>query len=151
MAADTSSGDSTQQSIIINADAEQVMAVIADFPKYPEWVSAARSVEVISTSDDGAPKRVRFVLDAGVLKDTYVLDYEWAADGSAVSWHLVSSDLQRDQRGKYTLAQQVPGSTKVTYDLMVDLVVPLIGALKRRAEKAITDAALNDLKKRVEG
>ncbi|GAB19364.1 hypothetical protein GOEFS_081_00540 [Gordonia effusa NBRC 100432] len=145
------SGDSTQRSIVINADAEQVMAVIADFAKYPEWVSAARSVEVISTADDGSAKQVRFVLDAGVLKDTYVLDYDWAADGRSVSWQLVSSDLQRDQRGKYALAQQVPGSTKVTYDLMVDLVVPLIGTLKRRAEKAITDAALNDLKKRVEG
>lgn len=145
------SSESTQQSIIINADAEQIMAVIADFPRYPEWVSAARAVEVISTFDDGSAQRVRFELDAGVLKDTYVLDYDWAPDGSAVSWRLVSSDLQRDQRGTYTLAQQVPGSTKVTYDLMVDLVVPLIGALKRRAEKAITDSALNDLKKRVEG
>lgn len=144
-------GDSTRQSIIVNADAEQIMAVIADFAKYPEWVSAAREVEVISTADDGSAQRVKFLLDAGVLKDTYVLDYDWAPDGRSVSWRLVSSDLQSDQRGKYTLTQQVPGSTKVTYDLMVDLVVPLIGALKRRAEKAITDSALNDLKKRVEG
>ena len=63
----------------------------------------------------------------------------------------MSSDLQKDQRGRYVLSRQVPGSTKVTYELMVDLQVPMIGQLKRRAEKAITDAALNDLKKRVEG
>ncbi len=153
--ADTTSGnggpESTQQSIIINSDADKIMAVISDFEGYPKWVSAARDVVVEEVGADGKAQRVRFVLDAGVLKDTYILDYEWAADGNAVSWHLVSSDLQRGQRGKYTLAQQVPGSTKVTYDLMVDLKVPLIGALKRRAEKAITDAALNELKKRVEG
>ncbi|ROZ87633.1 SRPBCC family protein [Gordonia sp. OPL2] len=142
--------DHTERSIVINADAADIMAVIADFENYPAWVSAAREVEVTSSGADGRPSEVRFVLDAGVLQDTYVLSYDWDPDGRAVSWHLVSSDLQRDQRGRYVLSQQVPGSTKVTYELMVDLVVPMIGQLKRRAEKAITEAALNDLKKRVE-
>lgn len=143
--------DHTERSIVINADASDIMAVIADFDHYPDWVSAAREVEVTETGVDGRPRVVRFVLDAGVLQDTYVLSYDWGADDRTVSWRLVSSDLQRDQRGRYVLSQQVPGSTKVTYELMVDLLVPMIGQLKRRAEKAITEAALNDLKKRVEG
>jgi hypothetical protein len=67
-----------------------------------------------------------------------------------VSWDLVSSDLQTAQHGSYRLVQQAPGSTKVTYELTVDLSIPMIGQLKRRAEKAITDAALKELKKRVE-
>ncbi|AZG43676.1 SRPBCC family protein [Gordonia insulae] len=142
--------DRTERTIVMNADAADIMAVIADFENYPEWVSAARDVEVTESGPDGRPREVRFVLDAGVLQDTYVLAYDWDPDGRSVSWHLVSSDLQRDQRGRYVLSQQVPGSTKVTYELMVDLVVPMIGQLKRRAEKAITEAALNDLKKRVE-
>ncbi|MEP9391279.1 SRPBCC family protein [Gordonia sp. VNQ95] len=143
--------DHTERSVIVNADAADVMAVIADFENYPRWVSAAREVEVTERDGAGRPRQVRFVLDAGVLQDTYELRYEWDDDNSGVSWRLVSSDLQRDQRGRYEVTQQVPGSTKVTYTLMVDLVVPMIGQLKRRAEKAITDTALNDLKKRVEG
>lgn len=143
--------DHTERSVVVNADAADIMAVIADFEHYPDWVSAAREVTVIETAPDGRAAQVRFVLDAGVLQDTYVLAYDWGADGTSVSWRLVSSDLQRDQRGKYVLAQQVPGSTKVTYELVVDLLVPMIAQLKRRAEKAITETALNDLKKRVEG
>ncbi|MDL9937377.1 SRPBCC family protein [Gordonia sp. ABSL1-1] len=143
--------DHTERDIVINADAADILAVIADFEHYPDWVGAAREVQVLATDAQGRASEVRFVLDAGVLQDTYVLAYEWDRDGTGVSWRLVSSDLQADQRGRYLLSEQVPGSTKVTYELMVDLVVPLIGALKRRAEKAITDAALNDLKKRVEG
>ncbi|WP_273489738.1 SRPBCC family protein [Gordonia otitidis] len=142
--------DHTERSVIINADADEVMAVISDFEHYPEWVTAAREVEVIERDADGRAVQVRFVLDAGVLQDTYVLRYTWGSGGDEVSWVLVSSDLQQDQRGRYVLTRQVPGSTKVTYQLMVDLQVPMIGQLKRRAEKAITDAALNDLKKRVE-
>ncbi|GAA1482864.1 SRPBCC family protein [Gordonia sinesedis] len=143
--------DHTERSIVINADAADVMAVIADFRRYPEWVTAAHEVEVLASDDRGRATEVRFVLDAGVLRDTYVLRYRWGSNDDEVSWQLVSSELQKDQRGRYVLAQQVPGSTKVTYELMVDLLVPMIGQLKRRAEKAITESALTDLKKRVEG
>jgi ribosome-associated toxin RatA of RatAB toxin-antitoxin module len=142
--------DRTQQSIVINADAADIMAVIADFEQYPRWVSAARNVEVTVPGPGDRARQVRFVLDAGVLKDTYELSYEWADDGYTVSWDLVSSDLQTSQHGSYKLVQQAPGSTKVTYELTVDLSIPMIGQLKRRAEKAITDAALKELKKRVE-
>ncbi|GAB11847.1 hypothetical protein GOARA_089_00290 [Gordonia araii NBRC 100433] len=142
--------DHTAQSIVVNAEPEAVMAVIADFDHYPQWVSAAREVRVVETGPDGKPSRVRFELDAGVLKDTYVLDYDWADDGLSVSWELVSSDLQRAQRGRYSVVGQAAGSTKVSYELMVDLKVPIIGQLKRRAEKAIITSALHELKKRVE-
>ncbi|GAA2070219.1 SRPBCC family protein [Williamsia deligens] len=147
--------DSTEQSIVINADPDAVMAVIADFERYPEWVSAADEVTITEpgTGADGTQRarRVRFRLDAGVLRDTYELAYTWSADGASVEWELVSSELQTAQHGRYTLVQQASGSTKVTYRLTVDLAIPIIGALKRRAEKAITDAALKELKKRVEG
>ncbi|QKT07603.1 SRPBCC family protein [Gordonia sp. X0973] len=143
--------DHTAQSIVINAEPEAVMAVIADFDNYPEWVSAAREVTVEEFGPDGKPARVRFDLDAGVLKDTYVLEYDWADDGSSVGWNLASSKLQRAQRGRYTVVAQAAGSTKVSYELTVDLLVPIIGQLKRRAEKAIINSALHELKKRVEG
>ncbi len=42
-----------------------------------------------------------------------------------------------------------PG-TEVTYRLAVDLSIPMIGMLKRKAEKVIIDTALKGLKKRVE-
>lgn len=143
--------DHTEQSIVVNADVADVMAVIADFDNYPQWVTAARSATVLEQDARGRGVRVRFVVDAGVLADTYELRYVWDDDGAGVSWSLVSSDLQRAQEGSYRLTQQVPGSTKVTYSLMVDLQIPMISQLKRRAEKAITESALGDLKKRVEG
>ena len=43
------------------------------------------------------------------------------------------------------------GGTEVTYQLAVDLKIPMIGMIKRKAEKVIVDTALKELKKRVEG
>lgn len=143
--------DRTQRSILIAAPSQQVMSVIADLPAYPEWVEAAKSVEVLETGSDGRARTARFVLDAGVVKDTYVLSYDWRADGKAVSWRLISGELQKAQDGTYQLIDRPDGSTEVIYELTVDLNIPMIGMFKRKAEKVITDTALKELKKRVEG
>jgi uncharacterized membrane protein len=140
--------DESTQSITIAAPQAVVLDVIADFPAYPEWADSITSARVLSNDDDGRPEQVRFTLDAGPLKDTYVLAYDWVDDG--VSWDLVSGQMQRGQSGRYRL-DETGGSTTVTYTLSVDLAVPMPGMIKRRAEKRIMDTALNGLKRRVEG
>lgn len=145
--------DKTTQSIIIDAPAAQVMAVIADFQAYPQWADAVKSVEVLARAGNGTGTHVRFELDAGMVKDTYELTYRWAQDGSQVSWSLVKGQMQKAQEGSYTLRarEDSTDSTEVTYSLAVDLAIPMIGMFKRKAEKVITDTALKELKKRVEG
>ncbi|OZE86668.1 cyclase [Rhodococcoides fascians] len=142
--------EKTQRSIVVEAPPSRVMDVIADFDAYPTWVSAAKSVEVLEVGADGRGKRVKFVLDAGMVKDTYELEYDWATDGNSVSWNLVSGEMQKSQNGSYSLRETGNG-TDVTYELTVDLNIPMIGLFKRKAEKVITDTALKELKKRVEG
>jgi ribosome-associated toxin RatA of RatAB toxin-antitoxin module len=140
--------EKSTQSIVVEAPAAEVMAVIADFPAYPEWVAAAKKVEVIETGDDGRARRVHFVLDAGAVKDDYVLDYTWDGD-HRVTWTLVEGQMQKRQDGSYTLVE-TGGRTEVTYSITIDLSIPMLGMIKRRAEKVILDTALKELKKRVE-
>ena len=141
--------DQSTQSIVVDAPAADVMAVIADFPAYPQWVAAAKKVEVVEEGPDGRARRVHFVLDAGAVKDEYVLDYTWEGDRK-VSWTLVRGQMQKRQDGSYTLVEQA-GSTEVTYSITIDLSIPMLGMIKRKAEKVILDTALKELKKRVEG
>src|SRR4028119_788182 len=75
--------EQSTQSIVVAAPAADVMAVIADFEAYPQWVKAARTVEVLQAGPDGRASRVRFVIDATVLTDEYVLDYSWDGDPQA--------------------------------------------------------------------
>jgi hypothetical protein len=53
--------------------------------------------------------------------------------------------------GSYQLERLAPDSTSVEYTLTLDLKIPMIGLLRRKAEKVITDTALKELKRRVEG
>ena len=138
------------QTIYIEADPATVLDVIADIDSYPEWISEYKEAEVQERGTDGYPKVVRFVMDAGVIKDTLVMTYEWPKSRRSLSWTLVSSSLLRSLDGTYRLAAKGSG-TDVTYELSVDLAVPMIGLLKRKAERRLPDTALKDLKKRVEG
>jgi ribosome-associated toxin RatA of RatAB toxin-antitoxin module len=141
--------EKTTQTIHIEADPDTVLQVIADIDSYPEWISEYKEAEVQERGADGYPKTVRFVMDAGVIKDTMVMSYQWPADHESLSWTLVSSSLLRSLEGSYRLAAKGSG-TDVTYELSVDLAMPMIGLLKRKAERRLTDTALKDLKKRVE-
>ncbi|WP_345379233.1 SRPBCC family protein [Pseudonocardia yuanmonensis] len=141
--------DATTSSITIDADPETVMAVIADFEAYPEWADQVKTVEILEKGGDKAD-RVRFSMDAGPIKDTYTLDYDWAPDGRSVSWTLVKGQMQKAQNGSYTLESAGGAPTTVTYSLAVDLNIPMIGMLRRKAEKVIIDTALKGLKRRVE-
>ncbi|MDV3128127.1 SRPBCC family protein [Mycobacterium sp. 21AC1] len=141
--------DKTAQTIHIDADPATVMDVIADIGSYPDWVAEYKETEVLEVDDAGFPKKASLVLDAAVLKDTMVLSYVWPPDHTSVTWTLVSSSLLRSLQGAYRLAPKGSG-TDVTYELSVDLMIPMIGLLKRKAERRLTDTALKDLKKRVE-
>jgi uncharacterized membrane protein len=140
--------DQASSNITINAPKSDVMAVIADFEAYPEWSGQIKSVRIDQPGPDGRAKEVTFTLDAGVIKDEYTLDYTWHGD-DRVDWTLVKSKALKSQVGSYILKEAGSG-TEVTYELTVDLNIPMLGMFKRKAEKVIIDTALKGLKKRVE-
>ena len=145
--------DRTESRIVVAAAPAEVLDVIADFEAYPEWTGAVRSADVLTEDDGGWADQVQFTLDAGALKDTYTLAYDWdvAEDGTgAVSWTLVEATILKAMDGAYRL-RAIEGGTEVTYQLAVEVRMPMLGMLRRKAEKTIIDTALTELKKRVEG
>lgn len=145
--------DSTRSTIVIDAPAGDVIDVIADLEAYPEWANEIKTVTIDSVDGDDWPDQATFSVDAGPIKDTYTLDYTWDIDEDGLgvaSWTLVEATMLKAMDGSYTLTETADGRTQVVYELAVDVKVPMLGMLKRKAEKVIVDTALKDLKKRVE-
>ncbi|RII18246.1 Polyketide cyclase / dehydrase and lipid transport [Streptomyces sp. YIM 130001] len=138
----------TSSSITIEAAPADVMGVIADFARYPDWTGEVKEAEVLASDDQGRAEQVRLVMDAGAIKDDQTLAYTWTG-ANEVSWTLVKSQMLRALEGSYRLAPAGQG-TEVTYQLTVDVKIPMLGMIKRKAEKVIIDRALAGLKKRVE-
>ena len=136
--------DQASSSITIDATADQVLAVIKDLEAYPEWAGGISKVVI----DEPGPAKATFTMSQSGMSDEYTLDYAWKADG--VSWSLSgTSKMMKSQKGSYQLSEK-GGKTDVTYLLTLDLKIPMIGLMKRKAEKMIIETALKDLKKRVE-
>lgn len=139
----------TVSDIVIDAPADQIMNVIADFPAYPDWATGVKTASLVSSAE-GRPQQVHFVLDAAPIRDEYDLAYKWDGDRS-VSWSLAEPGaMLTSMDGAYVLEPVDHARTRVTYQLAVDVSVPLLGMLKRKAEKVIIDTALKGLKKQVE-
>ncbi|MEW2450023.1 SRPBCC family protein [Streptomyces parvulus] len=138
----------TSSSITIEAAPADVMSVIADFARYPDWTGEVKEAEVLASDAQGRAEQVRLVMDAGAIKDDQTLAYTWAGEHE-VSWTLVKSQMLRSLDGSYLLRPAGTG-TEVTYRLTVDVKIPMLGMIKRKAEKVIIDRALAGLKKRVE-
>lgn len=141
--------EKTSSSITIEAPAARIMAVIADFPAYPQWAQGMQVAEVVEEGPDGRAREVHFEIEATPIKDSYNLRYDWSGD-ERVDWHLVRGKMLKKLDGSYVLEEQSPQRTLVTYVLAAELGIPMIGMLKRKAEKVIIDTALKGLKKRVE-
>jgi Polyketide cyclase / dehydrase and lipid transport len=145
----------TKSSIDITAPPAAVMGVITDFASYPEWtgeVKEARIVEMELAEDGTATDRaykVWFRLDAGAVRDEHTLAYVYPNDNE-VRWTLVESTMMRALDGTYLVEDRGDGTSHVTYQLAVEVKIPMIGMIKRKAEKLIIERALSGLKKRVE-
>jgi carbon monoxide dehydrogenase subunit G len=138
----------TSSDIVIAAPPADIMAVIADFARYPEWATGVRRAEIVA-GDEPRPEQVHFVLDAAPIRDEYDLAYVWDGD-KGVSWNLVGAgSMLTGMDGSYEL-DEVDGGTRVTYKLAVNVSIPMLGMLKRKAEKVVIDTALKGLKRRVE-
>jgi ribosome-associated toxin RatA of RatAB toxin-antitoxin module len=141
--------EKTSSSITIDAPPARIMGVIADFPAYPEWAQGMQVAEVVSEYPDGRAEEVHFELEATPIKDSYNLRYDWQGD-DRVDWTLVHGKMLKKLDGSYILEPDSGSSTRVTYLLAAELGIPMIGMLKRKAEKVIIDSALKGLKRRVE-
>ncbi len=132
--------------VVIEATPGEIMNVLSDLESLTEWSSAHREVEILERDEEGRPRRSRQVVKIVGINDEQELAYSFHADG--VSWSLVRGTQQRAQNARYTLTPQ-GDSTRVRFELTVDLLVPLPGFLIKRGAKGLMETATDGLRKRV--
>jgi uncharacterized membrane protein len=142
--------DTASERIRVEAPAARCWDVAVDFESYPEWVRDVKEAHIVERDDEGRGKRVEFRAAALGKSIRYVLEYDYSAAPDAFSWKFVEGDMLRRLDGTYRFEPEGDTSTRVHYDLAVDLAVPLPGLVKRRAAGLIMGSALKELKRRVE-
>jgi ribosome-associated toxin RatA of RatAB toxin-antitoxin module len=142
--------DAATKTITIAAPPEHCFDIVADVERYPEWVHDIVEAEVLDRDDAGRPHDVKFTVAALGRNTRYTLRYDWGGAPDVLRWELVEGDIMRAIDGAYRFESTADGGTDVTYDLSIELVVPMPGFLKRRAEARILNT-VHHLKSRAEG
>ncbi len=141
--------ETAHERIRVEAPADRCWDVAVDFESYPEWADV-KEVKIVEQDPEGRGARVEYRVAALGKSVRYVLEYDYSEAPAAFSWKLVEGDLVRRLDGSYRFEPEGASSTRVHYDLVVDLAVPLPGLVKRRAAGLIMGSALKELKKQVE-
>jgi ribosome-associated toxin RatA of RatAB toxin-antitoxin module len=141
--------DQATETIIIEAGPELCFRVATDFAAYPQWAKDVKQATILETDEQGRALEVEFRAAAFGRSTHYTLRYDYSAAPDRVSWKLTSGDLMRGCDGAYEFRALGDGRTEVNYLLAIDLVMPLPGFVKRRAEVRIL-STVRELKSRVE-
>ena len=137
------------ESIVVSAPPEVVYRVVTDFANYASWVSDLKRIEVLESDAAGRPLEVEFRAAAFGRSTTYALRYDYSRAPEQLSWTQTHGDLTETLQGQYRFEPDARG-TKVTYDLEVELLVPIPTFVKSRAAQRIQTQALRELKAQAE-
>ena len=124
-------------------------AIATDFERYPEWAKDVKDVIVRGRDDQGRPVEVEYRASALGRSTHYTLAYDYSQAPSVLAWSILRGDIMRAIDGAYHFSPTDDGGTEVRYDLAIELVVPLPGFVKRRAEVRILNT-VRELKTRAE-
>lgn len=141
--------ESASQTIAIEAPLERCFAVAVDFEQYPDWAKDVKDATVLARDELGRATQVDYRTSALGRSTHYTLAYDYSQAPAVVAWSMVKGDIMRSIDGAYHFAPLPSGGTELRYDLSIELVVPLPGFVKRRAEVRILNS-IRELKVRVE-
>ena len=141
--------DEAHEHISVDATPAHCFEVAIDFERYPDWAKDVKQVSILGRDSAGRGDRVEFRVAGLGRSIRYVLAYDYGEAPDAFSWRLVEGDVLRRLDGRYAFEHEGSG-TRVTYDLAVDVAIPLPGLIRRRAAGMIMGTALRELKKEVE-
>lgn len=138
----------TRSTIIIEAPLAQVAEAIASVGTYPTWSSSMKAVKILE-GDSVKPSKVEMSLSSGALRDEAILLFDWSAFPAALSFTLESADLLTAMDGRQEL-KSIGDETEISYSLTVALSMPVPDMMRLKAEKAVVDQTLKELKAHIE-
>ena len=142
--------DSSSSTVTIDAPFTAVSEALFALEKYPEWSSSIKAVEAVTRDDQGRITKVKMTIDAGMMKDRVILDYDWSQAPARLSFSLDDADLLTGMDGAYIIKSIDEDTTSLTYELTVSLSMPIPAMMRQKAEKTTIDQALSQLKTALE-
>jgi coenzyme Q-binding protein COQ10 len=137
---------SATRSVIINAPPERVFDVIADYEKYPEFLSEVKSIR--TSNRKGNQVDIHYEVD--VMKRIRYTLRMTEDRPRGLTWTFVEGEVMKDNKGGWVLEPTAEGKTKATYSVEVALGLLVPRPLVTAMVESSLPKMLESFRKRVE-
>lgn len=131
--------------VIVDAPLADVQGALFSIESYPEWLTSIKKVDVLERDDQNRVTKAKLSIDAGMMKDRVVLEYDWSGAPSTLTFTMDEADLLTQMDGTYSLKAIGADSTQVTYELEVAVSLPVPAMMITKAQQQTIDTALKEL------
>jgi ribosome-associated toxin RatA of RatAB toxin-antitoxin module len=131
----------------VEASAEAILAIVADFESYPQWNEEVKGVWVLARYDDGRPSQLRLDATVNGFDISYIQAVYYPGD-SQIQTVMQQGDLFSKQEQLFSVVAMGP-TTLLTVDLDVETTMPVPKPRVKKVNDAL-DHLADNLKKRAE-
>jgi ribosome-associated toxin RatA of RatAB toxin-antitoxin module len=136
------------KTVEVGADAAAIMAIVADFERYPEWSDGVKGCWVLARYDDGRPSQLR--LDAAYqgFEGTYIQAVYYPGP-SQIQTVMQQGELFKKQEQLFSVVE-TGASSLLTVDIDVEPSLPVPAPLVKSMLNNVLDHLAENLKLRAE-
>jgi ribosome-associated toxin RatA of RatAB toxin-antitoxin module len=136
------------KTVEVSSEAASVMAIVADFERYPEWSDGVNGCWVLARYDDGRPSQLR--LDAAYqgFEGTYIQAVYYPGPNQ-IQTVMQQGELFKKQEQLFSVVE-MGASSLLTVDIDVELSLPVPAPMVKSLLNNVLDHLANNLKQRAE-
>lgn len=136
------------KTVEVEASAEAILAIVADFESYPQWNEEVKGVWVLARYDDGRPSQLRLDATVNGFDISYIQAVYYPSD-SQIQTVMQQGDLFSKQEQLFAVVAMGP-TTLLTVDLDVETTMPVPKPMVKKMVNDALDHLADNLKKRAE-
>lgn len=136
------------KTVEVSSEAASVMAIVADFERYPEWSDGVNGCWVLARYDDGRPSQLR--LDAAYqgFEGTYIQAVYYPGPNQ-IQTVMQQGELFKKQEQLFSVVE-MGASSLLTVDIDVELSLPVPAPMVKSLLNNVLDHLADNLKQRAE-
>src|SRR5882757_1101934 len=136
------------KTVEVGADADSILAIVADFERYPEWNEGVKGCWVLARYDDGRPSQLRLDTVVQGIEGTYIQAVYYPGPNQ-MQTVMQQGELFSKQEQLFSWVESGP-TTLLTVDIDVETTMPVPAPMVKMLLGNVLDQLAENLKLRAE-
>jgi ribosome-associated toxin RatA of RatAB toxin-antitoxin module len=136
------------KTVEVEAPAETIMAIVADFESYPQWNEEIKGCWILARYDDQRPSQLRLDTSVQGMDGTYIQAVYYPGENQ-IQTVMQQGDLFSKQEQMFSVVAMGPTSL-LTVDLDVEVSMPVPAMMVKKVVNDALEHLADNLKKRAE-